>query len=314
MKTRLPIQNSPSLAPDYKRRRLLTALALSPLMYSLSGLTANISQPESTEIDIKRIVTLEWLPTELLLALGVTPLGVADIHNYRLWVAEPVLPASVIDVGLRTEPNLELLQQMAPSLLLLSQGYGPSPEKLAPIAPAMSFAFNEQGSSPLAVGKNALWTLGQRLGLEAVAQLHIADFDQAMAAARQRLHGYTQAPLLMFSLLDPRHALIIGNGSLFQDVLNTLGINNAWQGETNFWGSTVVGIERLAMIKPGRAICFGHGNGDMLQQVFRTPLWQSLSFVRENQLRVLPPVWFFGATLSAMRFVRLLEQAWGQAS
>ncbi len=51
----------------------------------------------------------------------------------------------------------------------------------------------------------------------------------------------------------------------------------------------------------------------MLQQVARTPLWQSLSFVRENQLRLLPPVWFYGATLSAMRFVRLLEQAWGKA-
>lgn len=85
--------------------------------------------------------------------IGVTPFGVADIHNYRLWVGEPALPADVINVGQRTEPNLELLQQMAPSLILLSQGYGPSPEKLAPIAPTMSFAFNEQGSSPLAVGK-----------------------------------------------------------------------------------------------------------------------------------------------------------------
>ncbi len=52
----------------------------------------------------------------------------------------------------------------------------------------------------------------------------------------------------------------------------------------------------------------------MLQQVARTPLWQSLSFVRENQLRLLPPVWFYGATLSAMRFVRLLEQAWGEST
>lgn len=78
-------------------------------------------------------------------------------------------------------------------------------------------------------------------------------------------------------------------------------------------GSAVVGIERLATIKTARAVCFGHGNNEMLQQVARTPLWQSLSFVRENQLRLLPPVWFYGATLSAMRFVRLLEQAWGKA-
>lgn len=250
-----------SSGPDYYRRRLLMALTLSPLLLSLPSLVAAAPKSDQPllnidrvidiqrDIDTKRVVALEWLPVELLLALGVTPFGVADIHNYRLWVGEPALPADVINVGQRTEPNLELLQQMAPSLILLSQGYGPSPEKLAPIAPTMSFAFNEQGSSPLAVGKNSLQTLGQRLGLETAAQQHLADFDHFMLAARARLSGDTQTPLLMFSLLDPRHALIIGNGSLFQDVLSTLNIENAWQGETNFWGSAVVGIERLATIK-----------------------------------------------------------------
>jgi hypothetical protein len=31
------------------------------------------------DVDPQRIVALEWLPAELLLALGVTPYGVADI-------------------------------------------------------------------------------------------------------------------------------------------------------------------------------------------------------------------------------------------
>ncbi|CNE31584.1 Fe(3+)-hydroxamate ABC transporter substrate-binding protein FhuD [Yersinia mollaretii] len=302
--------NPPHLAaPDLTRRRLLAALALSPLLYSLPGWALNAPKADS-----QRVVALEWLPTELLLALGVTPYGVADTHNYRLWVEEPELPASVIDVGQRTEPNLELLQQMAPSLILMSKGFGPSPEMLAPIAPSMSFAFNEEGSSPLVVGKNSLRALGQRLGLEAAAEQHIADFTHFMQTARQRFTDHGKASLLMFTLLDTRHALVIGQGSLFQDVLNELNIKNAWQGATNLWGSTVVGIERLATIKPGQAICFSHGNSEILQQVARTPLWQSISFVRQNQLRILPPVWFYGSTLSAMRFVRLLEQAWGKAS
>ncbi|CNI78681.1 Fe(3+)-hydroxamate ABC transporter substrate-binding protein FhuD [Yersinia mollaretii] len=309
MKTSLSLNPSHLAAPDLTRRRLLTALALSPLLYSLPGWAVNTPKADS-----QRVVALEWLPTELLLALGGTPYGVADTHNYRLWVEEPELPASVIDVGQRTEPNLELLQQMAPSLILMSKGFGPSPEMLAPIAPSMSFAFNEEGSSPLVVGKNSLRTLGQRLGLEAAAEQHIADFTHFMQAARQRFTDHGKASLLMFTLLDTRHALIIGQGSLFQDVLNELNIKNAWQGATNLWGSTVVGIERLATIKPGQAICFSHGNSEILQQVARTPLWQSISFVRQNQLRVLPPVWFYGSTLSAMRFVRLLEQAWGKAS
>ena len=59
--------------------------------------------------------------------------------NYNLWVNEPKLPDSVIDIGLRTEPNLELLTQMKPSFLFWSVGYGPSEETMARIAPGAVF-------------------------------------------------------------------------------------------------------------------------------------------------------------------------------
>ena len=103
--------------PFITRRRLLTAMALSPLLWQMRG-------AQAATLDPQRIVALEWLPAELLLALGVTPYGVADIPNYNLWVNEPALPSSVIDVGLRTEPNLELLTQMKPSFIVWSAGYG----------------------------------------------------------------------------------------------------------------------------------------------------------------------------------------------
>ncbi|HBH64418.1 MAG TPA: Fe(3+)-hydroxamate ABC transporter substrate-binding protein FhuD, partial [Erwinia persicina] len=41
----------------------------------------------------------------------------------------------VVDVGLRTEPNLELITQMKPTLILYSQGYGPDPSRFMRIAP-----------------------------------------------------------------------------------------------------------------------------------------------------------------------------------
>jgi iron complex transport system substrate-binding protein len=288
--------------PDPMRRRLLTAMALSPLLFSLPGRA--IDAPP----DITRIAALEWLPIELLLALGIMPLAVADIHNYNLWVEEPKLPASVFDVGQRTEPNLELLQQLKPSLVLLSQGYGPTPQKLQPIAPTMSFGFNDGSGKPLAVARQSLQALAQRLGVETRAVQHLAQFDRFMQDARRRLHSYTRQPLLMFSLIDSRHALIIGQKSLFQEVMDQLGIKNAWEGETNFWGTAVVGIERLMAVSNARAIYLDHGNQAMMDKVSATPLWRALPFVRQNQLRQVPAVWFYGATLSAMRFCRVLEQ------
>ncbi|EOS95874.1 Fe(3+)-hydroxamate ABC transporter substrate-binding protein FhuD [Erwinia tracheiphila] len=286
--------------PDYFRRRLLMALALSPLLPALPGRAA-------PAVDVQRIVALEWLPVELLMALGVTPMGVADLFQYRLWVGEPALPPSTVEIGLRTEPNLELLSQMKPSLLLWSAGYGPSPDKLRRIAPGMGFAFNDASGKPLTLARQSLIQLAERIGRVPQANQHLADFDVFMAAAKQRFAARVQRPLLVMSILDPRHALVFGKGSLFLEVMKQLGIENAWQGETNSWGSAIVGLERLATLRGVDAVCFDHGDDTLVAQVMATPLWQAMPFVRENRLRCVPQVWFYGTTLSAMRFCRLID-------
>lgn len=284
------------------RRRLLTALMLSPLFYP--AFSRGAAYP-----DAQRVVALEWLPAELLMALGITPLGVADVPNYRLWVEEPVLPTQVIDVGLRTEPNLELLTQLRPSLILHSEGYGPPVERISRIAPIMGFSFSDGGGKPLTFAQASLVKLANALGRPAAADRHLQQFSQFMQQAKTSLRPYTRRPLLLFSLLNTRHAIVIGNNSLFQEVMDEIGIVNAWQGETNFWGSAIVGVERLAGIDDAYALCFDHGNDVITQQVAGSPLWQAMPFVRQQRWQRVPAVWIYGATLSAMRFCRVLEQA-----
>ncbi|WP_017348505.1 Fe(3+)-hydroxamate ABC transporter substrate-binding protein FhuD [Pantoea sp. A4] len=287
--------------PDYLRRRLLTAFALSPLLTTFSSRAASP--------DLQRIIALEWLPVELLLALGIRPYGVADLHNYNVWVGKPALPAGVIDVGLRTEPNLELMSQMQPSLILYSNGYGPNPAQLQRIAPVEGFDLNDGSGHPLATARQSLHRLASLLGREAQAEQHLQAFDAEVAAARQRLAPFAQRPLLLMSLMDSRHAIVFGKSSLFLDVMQLLGLENAWQGETNFWGSAVIGIERLATIEHAQAICFDHDNAEMLQQVQSSPLWQSLPFIQQQRFISVPAVWYYGATLSALQFVRVLLRA-----
>ena len=285
------------------RRRFLAAMALSPLLWQMQ-------KAQAAPVNAERIVALEWLPVELMLALGVTPYGVADIPNYRMWVNEPVLPDSVIDVGLRTEPNLELLTQMKPSMLVWSAGYGPSPKILARIAPGRSFAFSD-GKQPLAVARRSLIDMAQMLNLESAAERHLAEYDQFIASRKSRFVQRGERPLLLITLLDTRHMLVFGPNCLFQDVLDEYGIRNAWQGETNFWGSTVVGIDRLAAYKDADVLCFDHGNNKEMATLMATPLWQAMPFVREGRFQRVPPVWFYGATLSTMNFVRILDNALG---
>lgn len=286
------------------RRRLLIAMALSPLLWQMRG-------AQAADVDPQRVVALEWLPAELLLALGVTPYGVADIPNYRLWVNEPALPDSVIDVGLRTEPNLELLTQMKPSFIVWSAGYGPSPEKLARIAPGRGFTFSD-GKRPLAMAQRSLLEMADLLGKTQQAKRHLAEFDALMESLRPRFAGRGDRPLLMISLLDPRHVLVFGENCLFQEVLDRFGIKNAWHGEAAFWGSVSVGIDRLAAFNEADVICFDHGNERDMAQLLATPLWQAMPFVRAGRFQRVPAVWFYGATLSAMHFARVLADAQGR--
>lgn len=286
--------------PDYFRRRLLMSMALSPLLPVLSGRAAS-------PVNIQRIIALEWLPVELLMALGVMPLGVADMHQYKLWVGEPALPSSTVDVGLRTEPNLELLIQMKPSLLLYSAGYGPSADKISRIVPAIGFPFSDASGKPLTLARRSLIQLAERIGRVPQAHQHLAMFDAFMAEAKNRLAARAPRPLLLMSILDSRHALVFGKGSLFLEVMEQVGIENAWQGETNFWGSAIVGLERLAVMRDVDAVCFDHGDDALVAQVTASPLWRAMPFVRQNRLRRVPQTWFYGATLSAMRFCRQLD-------
>lgn len=283
------------------RRQLLTALALSPLM--------TLSPLHAAALDTRRILALEWLPTELLMALGVIPLGVCDKRNYHIWVGEPQLPASTVDLGLRTEPNLELMTQLEPSLILHSNGYGPALNKLEQIAPTMGFDLQSGDGKPFSTARQSLLTLGRRIGREAQAVQHLQFVDRQLEAARERLKTWAGRPLLLMSLMDSRHVITFGANSLFMEVMEILGLVNAWYGETNFWGSTVVGIERLADVGDVQVICFDHDNERNMRQVMKTALWQALPFVRSGHFQRVPAVWYYGATYSALKFIRVLVHA-----
>lgn len=197
--------------PLISRRRLLTAMALSPLLWQMN--TAH-----AAAIDPNRIVALEWLPVELLLALGIVPYGVADTINYRLWVSEPPLPDSVIDVGLRTEPNLELLTEMKPSFMVWSAGYGPSPEMLARIAPGRGFNFSD-GKQPLAMARKSLTEMADLLNLQSAAETHLAQYEDFIRSMKPRFVKRGARPLLLTTLIDPRHMLVFGPKQLVPEIL-----------------------------------------------------------------------------------------------
>ncbi|MCU5775364.1 Fe(3+)-hydroxamate ABC transporter substrate-binding protein FhuD [Erwiniaceae bacterium BAC15a-03b] len=282
------------------RRQFLKWMALSPLIFS--------SVTRANDLDLSRIIVLEWRPVELLMALGVTPLAIADIPNYKRWLVEPALPDTVLDVGLRTEPNLEMILRLKPSLILRSNGYGPTADALAPIAPLWGGDFTDGKTRALELMRRDITRLGVRLNRQQQAAEHLQLIDDRFSHYRQTLAAFADQPLLIFSFLDSRRVIVFGHNSLFADALSQLGLQNGWHGASSFWGSTIVGIETLAQVKNVRAIGLTHGEDDPLRQIAQSPLWRSIPFVRQQKLHLIQAVWFYGASFSVLRFCQLLEQ------
>lgn len=152
--------------------------------------------------------------------------------------------------------------------------------------------------------------MAQLLNLQTAAERHLAQYDTVIASLKPRFIHRGARPVLWHPCLIRGICWYLAR-TVCSVTCWTNTIPNARQGETNFWGSTAVGIDRLAAYKDVDVLCFDHGNDKEMDALMSTPLWQAMPFVRAGRFQRVPAVWFYGATLSAMHFARILDTALG---
>lgn len=254
-----------------------------------------------------RVATLDWTLAETLVALGVDPLAVAQVDAYHAWVAEPALPPTVADLGLRTQPNLELLASLDPDQILLSTMFTNLAPRLSRIAPVETLSLYHADNKTWEEMRRLTRRVAALIDRPAAAESLIVDTETALSRLRDRLPA-SPPPLLMVQFMDERHVRVFGDNGLFQAVLDRLGIANAWPGPTNAWGFSLVGLEALAGIEAQLVVVEPFPAG-VEAALADSGLWQSLPGVRDGSLITLPPVWSFGALPSARRFAETLVAA-----
>ncbi|OEF23394.1 Fe(3+)-hydroxamate ABC transporter substrate-binding protein FhuD [Vibrio rumoiensis] len=288
-------------------------MVMSLMMLSLSS-HAQVFKHEMGEVDLPKtpvkVVALDWVLTEHLLALGVTPYGVADVKGYQGWVVEPALPESVISVGSRREPNLELLAQIKPDLIVMSDAMSPAYEKLNAIAPTMVLSVYTDAHQPLEAAKQQLLTLGKVLNRSAQAEKVIADFDQTIQTNKQALAAAKQpaSPLLFIRFIGDKHIRVHGNQSLAGETISAMGLTNAWIQEGNTWGFSSTTIQQLAPLQNAQVFYFGPLSEDDNKVLTTNPIWNVMGFVREHRVHELPAVWTFGGVKAAQRLSELVTK------
>ncbi|GGQ01178.1 ABC transporter substrate-binding protein [Streptomyces roseolilacinus] len=254
----------------------------------------------------KKVVALEWTYAEDLLALGVSPAGVADVKGYGQWVTGgPRFGADVKDVGTRQAPSLETIKALKPDLIVTSKVRSEANyEQLNKIAPTLMFdPYSTDGEYEEM--RATLKTIGTAVGKPEAADAALKDLDAKIDAAKRKLaagkrngaevtvaRGYTTDGAAVVEVLT--------DSTIPGGLLPRLGLRNAWKGKADAYGMSKVDIEGLKPVEKSSLVYVAAKDDDVFTTSLpKNALWQNLDFAKGKRVHALDPgTWFFGGPFS----------------
>ncbi|MFC9561332.1 iron-siderophore ABC transporter substrate-binding protein [Agromyces sp. NPDC056965] len=259
----------------------------------------------------EKIVALEWNTAENLVALGVMPVGVADVEGYGDWVKSESLDDSVTDVGGRGEPSVDAIAGLAPDLVLtttdLSDSVIAQIEEFAPVLVVRG----ADASNPIGQMESNLERIATATGHEAEGEELLAGFDEKLAEGKAALEaaGLAGAPFMMSdSWADGGQVSIrpFAEGALLTAVTEELGLENTWteEGDADY-GLDSTDVEGLTAVGDVEFLYIANGETDAYQkELADNAIWTSLPFVQSGKVHRLPDgIWMFGGPSSMNDYV-----------
>ncbi|MGK5627739.1 ABC transporter substrate-binding protein [Streptomyces sp. URMC 123] len=255
----------------------------------------------------KKVVALEWTYAEDLLALGVTPAGVADVKGYGQWVtAGPRFDDSVKDVGTRQAPSLETIKALKPDLIITSKIRSDANyAQLEKIAPTLMFD-PYAGGGEYKEMRDTLKTIGTAVGKEKEADKALADLDGKIAAAKKKVtdakkEGSEVTVARGYSTNGAAVVEILTDSTIPGALLPDLGLKNAWTKKADAYGMAKVDVEGLKPVEKSTLVYVAAKKDDpFATSLPKNELWNDLDFVKNDRVKALDPgTWYFGGPFSA---------------
>lgn len=270
-----------------------------------------VNGPVELDAPAEDVVALEWTYAEDLLAVGLEPVGVADVAGYRDWVdVEPALGESVTDVGTRQEPSLESIAALEPDLIIGVQfRHEAILDQLADIAPTVLFnpyPTTEEGLTQFEEMTQTFTTIAEAVGEADQAQSVLdrmqATFDEVgseLSATNLDTDRFALAQ--GFTAEDAPTIRMFTSNAMAVEILEELGLENAWPGELETYGFNTVDVEPLTRIGDANFLYVAQEEDNIFTGALAdNPVWQDLEFVQADHVYPLGgDTWLFGGPLSA---------------
>lgn len=280
------------------------------------GGPATVTDSRGKEITLespaRRVVALEWAEVEMLVTLGVMPVGVADVDGYETWVTAAPLDPEVTDVGTRQEPSVDSVVALDPDLVVMEAERGSAlVTQLEEYVPVL-VTEGSDASGNLDRMRADFRMIATAVGESEQAEQVLTDFDAALGQAREAI-AQAGAEGAYFAMADGRQQgssvaiRMFGDGALVSEVATALGLRNAWTGEVDdVWGLGNTDVEGLTRL-PDEDVTFlyhaSDGNDVFAGALAGNPIWESLPFVEQDRVhRLTDGIWTFGGPASCRQF------------
>lgn len=278
---------------------LLVLLGLAAPAAAASVTVEDSRGPQTFAAPPERVVALSWSLAEQLVNLDVAPVGVADPEGYAEWVARPALPEDVAGVGLRQEPNLERIAELAPDVILISDDQHAFLEPLSRIAPVLHFETFRADHDNQQASRDTYLTLARLFDREALAAERLAARDARLDALRETVQAHFDGdppPVTVVRFVDEARVLVYGGNAMSTFALEALGLENGFPQPDSKWGLSMMTLRDLAKVTEGVLLYIEpFPQADVL---FAKPLWKALPVVRSGDVAALPTTWTYGGVFS----------------
>ncbi|WP_277679933.1 ABC transporter substrate-binding protein [Gracilibacillus dipsosauri] len=273
----------------------------------------------------ERIVVLEWVYAEDLLALGVQPVGMADIEGYKDWVnIEPKLSEDIQDVGTRQEPNLEAIRALEPDLIITASfRHEAILDSLKDIAPTLAFnPYPEEGEgTQYKEMETTFQEIAKALQKEEEADQVLSDLDKAYETASTEIKeaNIDNKQFVLSQAYSSDNTPVIRlfkDNAMATEIMTKIGLENAYQSDGyQLYGYDETSVEALQTAQDAHFFYIVQEDDNIFtNQLAGNPAWEELEFVKENRTHQLPgSTWTFGGPLSAEVFANQIKEALVQA-
>ncbi|QGH34147.1 ABC transporter substrate-binding protein [Gracilibacillus salitolerans] len=287
-----------------------------------SSITVSDIYGEQTFEEVpERIVVLEWVYAENLLALGVQPVGMADIEGYHSWVnIEPELGEEVEDVGTRQEPNLEAIHALEPDVIITANSrHEAILESLEAIAPTLAYnSYPEEGEGTQYEEMEATFKeMAKLVQKEEQADEILTELDQSYQDIETEIAdaGIENTDFVLSQAYSSDNSPVIRlfkDNAMATEIMTKIGLENAYQSEGfQLYGFDETSVESLQTAQDAHFFYIVQEDDNVFtDQLAGNPAWEELAFVKEDRTYALPgDTWTFGGPLSAEVFANQIKEA-----